>query len=117
MILRGWLNPSPPRPGAFGATVRRGWTVFWLLFLPLKLAFCLTFGILLLPFLLLRLAIKAVVALVLLPFVLVIAVLGIFVAVLAFSFAVLVPLLPLAFVVCCVWAIVRVVSPPVIHGV
>jgi hypothetical protein len=54
---------------------------------------------------------------VLLPFVLAIAVLGIFVAVLAFSFAVLVPLLPLAFVVCCVWAIVRVVSPPVIHGV
>ncbi len=94
-----------------------GVDVFWLLFLPIKLAFCLTFGILFLPFLLLRFAIKAIVALVLLPFVLVIAAVGIFVAILAFSFAVLVPLLPLAFVAFCVWAIVRVVSPPVIHGV
>jgi hypothetical protein len=100
-----------------GATVRPGVDVFWLLFLPIKLAFCLTFGILLLPLLLLRFAIKAMVALLLLPFVLVIAAVGLFVAVLAFSFAVLVPLLPLAFVACCVWAIVRVVSPPAIRTV
>jgi hypothetical protein len=91
--------------------------VFWLLFLPIKLAFCMTFGILLLPFLLLRMAIKAMVALVLLPFVLVIAAVGVFFAILAFSVALLVPLLPLALVACGVWAIVRFVSPSVVHGV
>jgi hypothetical protein len=91
--------------------------VFWLLFLPIKLAFCLTFGILLLPFLLLRIAIKTIVALALLPLVLAIAGAGIVVAVLAFSFAVLVPLLPLVLVACCVWAVIRLVSPSVVHGV
>jgi hypothetical protein len=102
---------------ADGSATRPEVDVFWLLFLPIKLAFCLMFGILFLPFLLLRLAIKAIMALVLLPFVLVIAVLGVGLAVLALSFALLVPLLPLALVACGVWAIVKYVSPPAAHGI
>lgn len=84
--------------------------MFWLLTLPLKLAFGVIFGILLLPFFLLRVAIKLMVALLVLPIVLVFGSIGILFAVIGLCFALLIPLLPLAFVAFCVWALVASTS-------
>jgi len=60
----------------------------------------------------LRLLIRTGVALVVLPFALMAAFLGLALAFVAIFFAVLVPLLPVAFLVFCVWAVVRLSSPP-----
>jgi hypothetical protein len=101
--------------------------MFWLLTLPFRIVFGILFGLLalpfallaapfallLLPFVLLRLIIKATIALVMLPVVLVVLAIGATVAFLTVSFAVLAPLLPLAFLVFCIWVIVRMASPSV----
>jgi type III secretory pathway component EscS len=65
-----------------------------------------------LPFFLLRLVIKASVFIVVLPFVVMAAFIGIAVAFVAVCLALLVPLLPFAFLVFCVWAVVRAASRP-----
>ena len=90
--------------------------MLFLLTLPFRIVFgvllavlLLPFALLFLPFFLLRLLIRTGVALVVLPFALTAAFLGL---ALAFVFAVLVPLLPVAFLVFCVWAVVRLSSPP-----
>jgi len=64
--------------------------------------------LLFLPFLLLRLLFKAAVALFVLPFVLIAVMIGLAVGLVAMFL----PLLPLAFLVFCVWAIVRLASRP-----
>jgi hypothetical protein len=93
--------------------------VFCLLTLPFRIFFgvlfailLLPFTVLLLPFLLLRFVIKTAVFLLVMPFVLLAAVVALGVAFVAVFFALLVPLLPIAFVVFCVWAIVRMASRP-----
>jgi hypothetical protein len=93
--------------------------VFYLLTLPIKIFFCvllailfLPFAILLVPFFLLRLVIKAGVLIVVLPFMLMAAAIGIAAAFAAVVLALLVPLLPIAFVVFCVWAVIRAASRP-----
>jgi hypothetical protein len=95
--------------------------MFYLLTLPFRLAFGLLFCVLLvpfvllaLPFLLLRLVIKSLVLLVALPFVLLAVGVTMVVALIAVVFAVMVPLLPIAFVVLCVWAIVRSSRPALV---
>jgi hypothetical protein len=91
--------------------------MFSLLFLPIKLALGLIFGILFLPYLLLRMAIKLLVALVVMPFVLVTALAGVLFAIVAISvFAVVIPLLPFALVALCVWLIVKASSRPAVQG-
>lgn len=64
----------------------------------------------------LRLTIKLIVAFALLPILLTIVALGVLFAVVGLFFAVLVPLLPLAFVVFLVWAIVRATSRPTLYS-
>lgn len=93
--------------------------MFCLLTLPFRIFFgvlfailLLPFTVLLLPFLLLRFVIKTAVFLLVMPFVLLAAVVALGVAFVAVFFALLVPLLPIAFVVFCVWAIVRMASRP-----
>jgi hypothetical protein len=88
--------------------------MFFLLTLPFRIAFCLLllpFALLFLPFLLLRVLIKALVLLVALPFVLLAVGAAMLVALIAVLFAVMIPLLPFAFVVFCIWAIVRASRP------
>jgi len=94
--------------------------VFYLLTLPVKILFVvlfavlvLPFAILFLPFLLLRLVIKAAVVIVVLPFVFIATLAGMVVAFFAVCLALLVPLLPIAFLVLCVWAVVRAARPSV----
>lgn len=65
-----------------------------------------------LPFFLLRVLIKTTAALVMLPIVLLFAGLGLAIAFFAISFAVLIPLLPIVFLVACVWLVVRLASGP-----
>jgi hypothetical protein len=91
--------------------------VFCLLTLPFKIFFgvllailLLPFTILLLPFFLFRLLIKTAVLIVVMPFVLIAALIGLGVAFIALVVALLAPLLPIAFVVFCVWAVVRMSS-------
>jgi hypothetical protein len=67
-----------------------------------------------LPLLFLRFVFKVVVALIVLPFALVALLLGVGVAVVAMLCVVLVPLLPLAFIVVGVWAVVRLLSRPAV---
>ncbi len=93
--------------------------MFFLLTLPFRIAFGLLCGVLflpfmllLVPFLLLRVMIKAAVGLIVLPIALVLAFAGFLIACLAVSFAVLIPLLPIAFLVFCVWAVVKLTSRP-----
>jgi hypothetical protein len=93
--------------------------VFCLLTLPFKIFFgvllailLLPFTLLLIPFFLLRLLIKTAVFIVVLPFALLAAMIGLGVAFIGVVLALVVPLLPLAFVVFCVWAIVRMASRP-----
>jgi type III secretory pathway component EscS len=105
--------------------------MFWLVTLPFRIVFGLIFGLLalpfallaipfallFLPFLLLRFAMKAIFAVLFLPLALVIgvaAVIGLFVALVGVAVALLVPLLPFAFAAFCVWAILRVASPPAV---
>ena len=57
-------------------------------------------------------AIKAAIVLVLLPFVLIAACIAVAVAFVAVFLALLIPFLPIAFLVFCVWAVIRVASPP-----
>lgn len=77
--------------------------MFWLLLLPIRLAFTLVFGLLFLPFLLLRIAIKTTVALLVLPFVLLFVLACVMFGLMAVTFALVVPLLPFAFIAFCVW--------------
>jgi hypothetical protein len=93
--------------------------VFCLLTLPFKILFgvllaivLLPFTILLLPFFLLRLLIKAAVLGVVMPFVFLAAFIGVAVAFIGIFFALLAPLLPIAFLVFCVWVVVRLASKP-----
>ena len=93
--------------------------MFYLLTLPIKIFFCiligllfLPFALLFLPFLLLRLVIKTAVLVVVLPFAFMAALIGIAVAFAAMLVTLLIPLLPIAFVVFCVWAVVRATSRP-----
>ena len=81
--------------------------MLWLLFLPLRLAFWLAFGLILLPFLLLRFVIKATAALLLLPFVLLFVFACLVFGVFAVTFALLLPLLPFAVIGFCVWLMFR----------
>jgi hypothetical protein len=103
------------------ARLSRAWRIhmFWLLTLPFRLFFGLVFGLLLLPFaillipfILLRVAVKAVVLLIALPFALLAVGFGLLLAGLAVVSVLMIPLLPIAFVVFCVWAFVRLVSRP-----
>ena len=82
--------------------------MFRLLFLPFTLTFWLIFGLLALPFLILRVALRLIGALILLPIMFVIALIGLLLGGLAFSLVVLVPV---AFAVFCVWALMRLASP------
>jgi hypothetical protein len=86
--------------------------MFWLLFLPFKLAFGLVFGILFLPLLIVRLVLKLVLGLVMLPFFLLFGFFGLLVGAAAFSLAFLIPLAPLAVVLFLVWAVVRATRRP-----
>lgn len=97
--------------------------MFYLLTLPFRLAFgllCavlfLPFALLLLPFLLLRFVIKSLVLLVALPFVLLAVGAAMVVALIAVVFALMVPLLPFAFIVLCIWAIVHSSRPALISN-
>lgn len=90
-----------------------------LLTLPFRLFFGLLFGILLLPFallalpfFLLRVLVKTAVLMVVLPFVLLAVGVGLLIAFLAVFFALMIPLLPVAFLLFCVWAVVRLASRP-----
>ena len=92
--------------------------MFFLLTLPFRIVFGLLFGLLLLPFavlivpfLLLRVMLKSLVLLVALPFVLLAVGGALLLAFVAILFAVMIPLLPFAFIVLCVWAIVRASRP------
>ena len=93
--------------------------MFHLLTLPFRLFFGLLFGVLMLgvgllilPLLLIRFVFKLAVRLVALPFVLLAVGGGLLVAFLAVLCVVMIPLLPIAFLVLCGWAIVRLVSRP-----
>ena len=79
--------------------------MLWLLLLPLRLAFGLVFGVLLLPFFIVRVVLKLAVGLLLLPIVLLAVLVGLLVAG-TLSFAVLIPLAPLFVVLLLAWALV-----------
>ncbi len=81
--------------------------MFWLLTLPIRMAFWLVFGILFLPFLLLRFFLKLTLGLLLLPFVLLVL---FFVAIvgglaLALAFA------PILLGIALIWLLVRLAQP------
>ena len=101
--------------------------MFWLLFLPFRLAFgiiadlvvlpfvllLLPFALLLwLPFAMLRAALRLAVGLVVLPIVLTALALGLLVAGVGVALAVVVPLLPVLVIVFCIWAVVRLSGGP-----
>ena len=93
--------------------------MFWLLTLPFRIVFAVLCGVLFLPFVLLllpfflfRLLLKTAILLVVLPFALVAMVAALAVAFAAVVFALLVPLVPIAFLVFCVWVVVRLASRP-----
>jgi hypothetical protein len=87
---------------------------FGLLFGLLALPFIVLFGILALPFILLRVFVKVAVGLFILPFVAIVAGLALLAAFVALGFALFIPLLPVAFVVLCIWAIVHVATRPAV---
>ena len=86
--------------------------MLWLLFLPIRLAFGLVFGILFLPLLIVRLVLKLAFGLIVLPFVLLFAFFGLLIGAAAFSFAFLIPLAPLAVIIFLVWAVIRASRRP-----
>jgi len=81
--------------------------MFWLLTLPIRMAFWLLFGILLLPLLLLRFVLQVALGLVLLPFVLLFVLGAALLGGLALSVAFAPLLLGLAFI----WLLVRLAQP------
>ena len=81
--------------------------MFWLLLLPVKLAFCLVFGVLFLPFLILRMVLRVAFGLVLLPFVLLIVVGALFFALFGVVAALFMPLMPFILIALAIWAITR----------
>ncbi len=92
---------------AFGALmllVAVGKALFWVLFLPIRLAL----GLLFLPFALLRFALKLTVGLVLLPLAAIAVVLGVGLAAFLGLVLVLVPLIPLLLLGLLIWGIVRI---------
>jgi hypothetical protein len=102
--------------------------MFWLLTLPLKLAFAIVFGLLALlafpfaallvpilllvwlPLMLVKFALRLAFAVVLLPIVAIVTLLGLAAGGVALVAALLVPLLPLALIVFCGWALWRAIS-------
>jgi hypothetical protein len=85
-----------------------------LLALPFALL-AIPFALLYLPFLVLRFLVKAIVALVMLPFVLFAAIIGIGLALVAISVFLILPLvLPIAFVLFCLWIAARLAAPVVV---
>jgi hypothetical protein len=96
--------------------------MFEVLTLPFRLVFwilgsllAIPFALLCLPFLVLRFLFKAVVALVMLPFVLLAAVFGFVLALVALAVFVVLPVvLPIAFVLFCLWVAARLAAPAVV---
>jgi len=89
--------------------------VFGILFALVALPFALLaipFAILLVPFLLLRLLFKAALAVIVLPVVFVAVIVALAVGLAATLVAVVLPLLPIAFFVFCVWAVVHIATKP-----
>jgi hypothetical protein len=94
---------------AFGALVLLvtvGKVLFWLVFLPFRLAFRLVF----LPFYLLRFALRLVFGLLLLPLAAIAVTIGVGLAAFLGLFLVLVPLLPILLIGLVIWGIVKMTT-------